>query len=140
MTEIEKFDPSTLAEKVRDRIRNSIADLIPDDAWSTLIKKEVDVFFAPKQETSHNKYQPSTISELVRRELHDEIKIRLKEFFQSAEWKEQWTNDLGGGGNGRYAASEAMKKIVLENSTAIISAILADGMQSVLMSMRDRFR
>ncbi len=43
--EIEKFDPSTLMQGVKDRIKATFVSLIPDDKWDGLVSKEVDAFF-----------------------------------------------------------------------------------------------
>lgn len=44
-TQIEKFDPSTLMNGVRDRIKATFVSLIPDEQWEQLVRKEADSFF-----------------------------------------------------------------------------------------------
>lgn len=39
MTEIQKFDPSTLMEGVKERIKATFVSLIPDDQWEALCKR-----------------------------------------------------------------------------------------------------
>lgn len=53
-TNIMKFDPSTLMEGVRDRIKATFVSLIPDDHWEALVKAEIDRFF--NKPTTHNTY------------------------------------------------------------------------------------
>ncbi len=48
--EIEKFDPSTLMQGVKDRIKATFVSLIPDTKWEEMVEKEVDAFFNEKQE------------------------------------------------------------------------------------------
>ncbi len=47
--QVEKFDPSTLMQGVKDRIKATFLSFIPDDQWEVLIKKEVDAFFDSEQ-------------------------------------------------------------------------------------------
>ena len=42
---IEKFDPSTLMQGVKDRIKATFVSLIPDGQWEELVQKEIDAFF-----------------------------------------------------------------------------------------------
>ena len=43
--QIEKFDPSKLMDGVKDRIKATFVSLIPDDAWNSMVEKELYVFF-----------------------------------------------------------------------------------------------
>lgn len=47
--EIEKFDPSTLMQGVKDRIKATFVSLIPDDQWDAMMQKEINAFFEPQQ-------------------------------------------------------------------------------------------
>lgn len=51
--QIEKFDPSKLMDGVKDRIRATFVSLIPDDAWSSMVEKELYVFTTGKIITHH---------------------------------------------------------------------------------------
>jgi len=44
-TGIEKFDPSTLMQGVKDQIKATFVSLIPEAQWIGLVEKEVDAFF-----------------------------------------------------------------------------------------------
>jgi hypothetical protein len=43
--QVQKFDPSTLMQGVKDRIKATFVSLIPDDQWDGMVKKEIDAFF-----------------------------------------------------------------------------------------------
>lgn len=45
--EIQKFDPSTLMQGVKDRIKATFVSLIPDEQWDAMVQKEIDSFFDP---------------------------------------------------------------------------------------------
>ena len=44
-TQVQKFDPATLMQGVKDRIKATFVSLIPEEQWEEMVKKEVDKFF-----------------------------------------------------------------------------------------------
>jgi hypothetical protein len=52
-SEIEKFDPSTLMQGVRDRIKATFVSLIPDEQWEVLVQKEINAFFEQQIKVTH---------------------------------------------------------------------------------------
>lgn len=46
--EIQKFDPSTLMQGVKDRIKATFVSLIPDEQWEEMVQKEINAFFTPQ--------------------------------------------------------------------------------------------
>ena len=46
--QIEKFDPSKLMDGVKDRIKATFVSLIPDDAWSGMVERELYIFTTGK--------------------------------------------------------------------------------------------
>lgn len=44
-SQLEKFDPSTLMQGVKDRIKSTFVSLIPDAQWDSMVQKEIDSFF-----------------------------------------------------------------------------------------------
>lgn len=51
--QIEKFDPSKLVDGVKDRIKATFVSLIPDDAWNSMVEKELYVFTTGKIVVHH---------------------------------------------------------------------------------------
>lgn len=51
--QIEKFDPSKLMDGVKDRIKATFVSLIPDDAWNSMVEKELYIFTTGKIVTHH---------------------------------------------------------------------------------------
>ncbi len=41
---IERFDPSKLMDGVKDRIKATFVSLIPDEAWDSMLEKEIYIF------------------------------------------------------------------------------------------------
>ena len=54
--QIEKFDPSKLVDGVKDRIKATFVSLIPDDAWNSMVEKELYVFTTGKIVAHHDYY------------------------------------------------------------------------------------
>lgn len=52
--QIEKFDPSKLMDGVKDRIKATFVSLIPDDAWNSMVEKELYVFTTGKIVPHHD--------------------------------------------------------------------------------------
>jgi len=48
--EVQKFDPSTLMQGVKDRIKATFVSLVPDDQWDQMVQKEIDAFFNVEQD------------------------------------------------------------------------------------------
>ena len=46
---VEKFNPATLMQGVRDRIKATFVSLIPDNEWDIMVEKEVNEFFKLKE-------------------------------------------------------------------------------------------
>ena len=49
-TEVTKFDPATYVDKVRDKIKQSLIDIIPDEQWNAMLKAEITMFFESRNE------------------------------------------------------------------------------------------
>ena len=52
--QIEKFDPSKLMDGVKDRIKATFVSLIPDNAWSDMVEKELYIFTTGKIINHHD--------------------------------------------------------------------------------------
>jgi hypothetical protein len=136
--EIEKFDPSTLADKVRERIRNSLADLIPEEQWTKLIETSTKSFFEETYEKrgygNERTRVPSGLETMVVAELKIHVIAELKKFFNSPEWADKW--DAPGNGTSAIKASEAIRKMVIDNSDVILGNVLGAAIQSVVQQIR----
>ena len=87
------FDPNSLADKLRERIRNSIGELIPDAYWDQMMKTEITRFFS--SETARSYYSetrviPSGFTEVAQKMLADDARKRIEAYFSSGEWQQRW--------------------------------------------------
>lgn len=132
--EVEKFDPSTLMQGVKDRIKATFVSLIPEDKWETLVKTEVDNFFKSKDTGYSNRTLASDFQLLVKNELNNYSISRLKEFLATEEFNKTWDQ------NGKVAASEGIRKMVVENSGAILTTFYGSLFQDFLQQFANNLK
>ena len=123
---VQKFDPSKLMEGVKERIRAEFASLIPDEAWTQMVEKEVQSYFHDKFENSYRHDRTSRFEDLVRSLLQEETKKRFAVYISSAEFERVWGKD------GLPACSEAVKKMIVDNSGEILISFFGGMFQGML--------
>jgi hypothetical protein len=135
MSEIQKFDPATLMQGVKDRIKSEFVSLIPDEQWTEMVKKEIDNFFAQKEAGySSNRVYASDFGILVRNTLNEEAKKRLADYLDTPEFNTTWGN------NGLPIASEAVKQMMIENSGVILQNMFGGMFSQMAMNMMSQIR
>lgn len=130
MAEIEKFDPSKLMDGVKDRIKATFVSLIPEDAWEQMVKTEVDRFFKPKENWNSSREYRSEFQDLVRKEIEDECKRRLKEYLSSPDFNTTWKD------NGLSATTKAVENMIVKNSGEIMVSMFGQMFQSMLLNFK----
>lgn len=127
--QVQKFDPSTLMQGVKDRIKSEFVSLIPDEQWQQMIKSEVDKFFKETETGYSNRTYASEFGILVRNLLTEEAKKRMAEYFSSQEFAGKWQN-------GQQAASKEIERMFIENSGAILANMFGGMFQMQLDNFR----
>lgn len=88
--------PQDPMEKIRDKIRAEFADLMPEAAWTAMVKKAIDSFFhAPNDDRGdwHRRNGPrpkSAVDLLIHGMLKTELEEQMRKFFRSDEWQMKW--------------------------------------------------
>jgi len=103
----------TIIDNIRSKIMNEFANFIPKDQWDKMIKQEIDDLMSPD-----NKNRKS-YKNVILKELEQETQKRITQYFESADWQQCWDN------YGNPQASEAIKKIIIENSGLILQNMMA---------------
>jgi hypothetical protein len=129
-TQVQKFDPATLMQGVKDRIKSTFVSLIPEEQWKEMIEKEVGKFFREYELRQYDTRYVSDFSVLVNSLLKEEAEKRMKEYLGSPEFQTVWTD------NGPRIISQAIREMMIENS----GLILCNMYQEMFTSMLDRFR
>lgn len=111
---------SDFAAKVKEKIKRDFAGMIPDDAWDKLVTDAVATFIK------------NELGGLVRAELTEEVKGRLRAMFQEEGWRQQWD------GRGKETAGEKVKELIRENIPLIVETALQGAMQNVVNDLHYR--
>ena len=111
-TKLKKFDPATIMDGVKDKIKAEFINLMPEGAWLAMVKTEVNRYFKETVDTRHHynnqRYTPFAI--LIHNLLEQKAKERFKEYLNTPQFKETWDS------KGKSVMSEAVKKFIIENS------------------------
>jgi len=131
-SEVTKFDPSSYVDKVRDKIKQSLIDVIPDDQWNAMLRAEIEGFFKSKTTSSHygEREQPSEFRRIVLSVLEEDVKSRVKTMLNSPEWSTYWD------GNNKLKAGEEIARLARENGAAILAKWLESAIAQVLAQIR----
>jgi hypothetical protein len=125
---VQKFDPSTLMQGVKDRIKSEFVSLIPDEQWSQMVEKEVNDFFKEKETGySNSRMYASDFGILVREELRKEAQKRLTDYIGSLLFDKTY---------GQYGApitSQKVKELMVENGGLMLQNMFG-GMFSAMLS------
>jgi hypothetical protein len=132
-TEVTKFDPSTYVDKVRDKIKQSLVDVIPDEQWNTMLKAEISAFFENKRERSaySSEYReiPSEFRRIVAVVVEEETKRRVCEMLSGTDWSSYWDGT-------KQQAGEEIARIARENGAAILAKWLESAIGQVIAGIR----
>lgn len=132
-TEVTKFDPASYVDKLREKIKQGLLDVIPDEQWNTMLKHEVDAFFRSKVVNSgygSPREEPSEFRRIVMSVLEDDIKNRVRAMLTGPEWTDYWDT------NNKQKVGEEISKLARENGAAILSKWL----EAMFSQMIDRIR
>lgn len=69
-----------IAEKIRGKIHEGVLELMPEENWSVLIKKEIDAFVEPSKE--RGQFVASPLTKLVHAEVEKHFNERLQEYMK----------------------------------------------------------
>jgi hypothetical protein len=135
--QVQKFDPSTLMQGVKDRIKSTFVSLIPDDQWDGMVQKEIDNFFTYKKEAysgygSNKQYEPTEFAKLVDGLLKEEALERIKTYLKGDEFYKTWTEKA------EPTLADAIKALILENSGQMLINLLQAPMQMSIQNLQSQ--
>jgi len=137
-TEVAKFDPSTYVDKVRDKIKQSLVDVIPDEQWDAMLRAEIAAFFKPSPSHSpatHSHYgvlpseRPSEFHRIVTGVLEEEVKKRARAVLDGPDWQSYWDGT-------RQRVGEEIGRIARENGHLILAKWLEAAIAQVIDHVR----
>ena len=130
MSDLQKFDPSTLMEGVRQRIKATFVSLIPDEQWDQLCQKEVDNFF--KEYETNNNYNNRTYKSEFRevcKEILTEVSKEKIKVFLSEYDSTTWVDD-------GFKCSDKLAELIIKLAPEIFSATFGNMFQNAVSQMK----
>jgi hypothetical protein len=132
---IEPFNPQSYAEKLRDKIKSALVDIVPDEQWERLIKAEIETFFRSTTRDTRS-YQwtetvPSDFQSVTRRILTEEACKRVKEMLNEPEWTSVWAD-------GRVLAGQKITDILVANAGPILAAWVGQSFQMAVDQFKNQ--
>jgi hypothetical protein len=127
-----KFEAANYVEKLRDRMKQSMVDLIPDDQWEALLRQEVASFFEDREEREYGgqtKRAPSAFKRALLQVLEEESKKRLREMLATPEWSSYWEGT-------KLAAGEQVKDLIRKHGAEIMTKWIESAVQQVVTAIQ----
>lgn len=112
----------TMEDRVKERLKEIVAELIPEDRWDQIVQTTVEQF---------EKYD---LPKLVKKNLEDWFNARMREELAKPEWQAKWTN------TGGQVASDAVKKLLEEAAPNLLAAMIGSVSQHVVQNFANQFR
>ena len=110
---------SDLTEKVRDRVKDIFAELIPEEAWQNLVETEIKNF--------REKILPSIINE----ELKKMYKAKIKEELFKSDYVQKYDP------NGKLVPGEQIKRMLGELAPSFVTALFEGVADNVICRIRN---
>lgn len=131
-TDVAPFNPATYVDKVRDKIKQSLIDVVPDEQWNTLLKAEIANFFEGATERDwqgKTTKKPSEFHRLAQVVLEEETKKRIRALLNTPAWDIYWDGQ-------KLKAGEELARLAKENGTAILGKWLESAFAQVLSGLK----
>lgn len=133
MEEVVKYNPDSIMQGVKDRIKATFVGMIPDEQWEAMIKKECDEFLNGKVDNSwvsnNGRYMPE-FKVIAQQELQNECKRRMAEYLSSPEFEIIWTE------HGRTTCSKTVEELIIKNSGAMLTNMFGNLFSEILYNFK----
>lgn len=126
---IEKFDPSTLMQGVKDRIKATFVSLIPDEQWTEMVRSEVNKYFAPGYDGYGNRPSYSDFTRTVHDVLNQVAKDKLNELLAQPEFTVVWKGN-------NYDISDILRKEIIEKAPDIFATMISNSVATTIQNLR----
>lgn len=110
--------PATFEQRVKERISETIADLVPAEDLARLVAAQVAHF------------QGKELPELIKKEIHAQLAAAIRAEFSKPEYLGMWAN------NGTLGASEAVKEVITANMGAVLTSLVGGMVQMTVQQMQ----
>jgi hypothetical protein len=131
-----KFDLSKLTDKVQAKVQNTLAELIDDDTWKSLISNEIYKFCndtVTKTGYGESQIVHSKLGVIIVNELTTYFQEKVREMLNSPDWTGKWEH--GPNGVSRTLAGNHIEQLVLKHSGQILNSVVGSMFQQVIQQM-----
>ncbi len=142
MSDIVAFDPAKLKERISDVVKGTFLDLIPPEAFKTMVDTELKNFFEKpsiKTKVITDNYNGrmrvdreealTPFQEMVRNEIDDLVRAKLNKELGEDPFMSDWQNN--------YSAGQMAKTITAELAPQMVTALFANMTQNILCDIRN---
>lgn len=133
LTPLTKFDPASYIDKLRDKMKQSMIDIIPDEQWDLMLKSEIDAFFTDKVErgsySQPDRKVPSAFKQAAQKVLEEECKKRVAAMLQEPEWAGYWSGQ-------KTIAGTKIGEMVQAHGAQIMTKWIEAAVQQVVSDIR----
>ena len=113
--------PVSFEDAVKTRLKDIVADLIPEERWQALVEKSIKDF------------ETNTLPKIINDELVAMYKEAIKVEFAKPEWQSKWEH-------GTYCAGEKIKTMLVEAAPLMLAGLLGGASQQVFYSMQTQIQ
>jgi hypothetical protein len=127
MNDIVKVDTKSIGDRLHDKVRSSLLDILTDEEWRAMVQREVEKFCTDhevKDHYGHITKQESDLGKIVKTELELVAKQKLQETLQKDEWV----------GTTEHV-SEVIQSMLEKNASKIVRDLIADLFQNAVDQM-----
>ena len=110
--------PAEINKRVREKIQQSIIELVPEEHWDRIIEREIKDF------------ENNRLKNLIREHLELAYKNVISTELHKPEWIEVFNT------NGELMASEALKEILIQSAPQFFSVIIGSLVQGMTQNLR----
>lgn len=131
-TDLATFDPRSIQDKITDRIRASFVELIPEEHWQAMVKREIDWFTAELPDNygyTTTQKKPSPLRLLIQGRLEEMFKDKLAMELAKPEYQHIWNSN-------QALPGEAVKKIIHESLPRLAEVAFGNVIQNAIERLR----
>lgn len=104
-------------DNVKRRMKDMVADLIPEERWATLVASTISDF------------EKIDLPKLIKEELAAKYRVAIANEFAKEEWQAKWSA-------AGQMASPAVQKLLVEAAPAVLASMLNGAAQSVIQQLQ----
>ena len=126
-TGLERIDGEALTKKLAALLQDKFAELVPDEAWESMVAKEIKAFFEPVKGQYSSDDKPSAFTKIVQEELKGKIKADVEGFLRDQ-------NVFASVAHGQEP-SDFVKEVAVKVAPAAFQRMIEATVQNMVSSM-----